>query len=742
MKMNPRILVVHPPYQDPAIGEAHVLGVLRNHGLAYDYHSMNQNAQALEDLLREGRYGLVGIGGLVTAYKDITDICKTVKALRPETKVVVGGRLVSSGSDALLTNMEADYYITGDADPGLPALAQAIQAGGSVSAVPNLGIRTHDGITWNAKAEEKPLVKFFPFIDEIYKIDGYFSQGPGNYPLVTCIGCVGYCNFCNPGYRTIRVRPIEDIIFELQRCRNDYGYDSFEVISNVFFPKKTDIHAFCKAYTASGLDMPWKAALRADYDLDVLQAMRDAGCQTVIFGLESADDTVLALMNKKITVRRFEAAITSAQKLGLRVASGIIIGNKGDTRASVQKTTEMIKQYSITCSGYNVLQVFPGTKLYDEALENGSITDEATYMYKKLYSLPILSKKFINFTTLSKNALKRLYLEENDKLITFYNNLMKASEINEEKNTVKCHFCQNEIQFSWPIFSFYKAYHCKKCFAEIFILAEQNKKYAEYLARLLDNMHQAKNICVVGDQRIANRIYSLAQQKKNKTKYTFLSPTQSHCFGRRAIRPQHGDFTAFDLIVAADVVFENVLPAILGHPTDGDPRIQPVIPEAFRKRFFAYNRAQIPDDPLRIFEKECFPFCFPEEMDALFPLVEAALAVTTAKRIGFFPFGHFAESIAARFQQREQCTLFAYDNYNRCHSKAAKLTVQPPARIRNDALDCLVILTPVVATMERLVVQATQVFGVPRERILTLADLFAWHFTASERDATTGKSAT
>ena len=66
-------------------------------------------------------------------------------------------------------------------------------------------------------------------------------------------------------------------------------------------------------------------------DAEVAEGMKRAGCIGVFFGIESGNDSVLGLMNKRISTAQAERAVSVAKAAGLKVGAFFIVGYPGES---------------------------------------------------------------------------------------------------------------------------------------------------------------------------------------------------------------------------------------------------------------------------------------------------------------------------------------------------------------------------------------------------------------------------
>ena len=97
--------------------------------------------------------------------------------------------------------------------------------------------------------------------------------------------------------------------------------------------------------------------------------MKAAGCTRLYFGIESGDDPMLELMNKKITTDQACRAVNAAHQAGLQVGAFFIIGYPGDTDDTVLKTLHFTTTLPLDYLGLSMPYPLPGTDLYKRTRE-------------------------------------------------------------------------------------------------------------------------------------------------------------------------------------------------------------------------------------------------------------------------------------------------------------------------------------------------------------------------------------
>jgi len=126
----------------------------------------------------------------------------------------------------------------------------------------------------------------------------------------------------------------------------------------------------------------WDCETRVDaVDQELLEKMRDAGCITVWFGVESGSEKILGKMHKKINRDQVREAFKMAQKAGMMTIGSAVLGFPGETEETAWETINFINSLNPDDVGFYIATPYPGTPMYDEVKKEGwlKITDFDKY---------------------------------------------------------------------------------------------------------------------------------------------------------------------------------------------------------------------------------------------------------------------------------------------------------------------------------------------------------------------------
>ena len=107
--------------------------------------------------------------------------------------------------------------------------------------------------------------------------------------------------------------------------------------------------------------------------------MRKAGCYSCGFALESGNQEILEMMNKKIEANAFYYTVKVLRDSGIICQTTVLFGYPIETKETIKETFDQCLKAGIYPS-IGFLMPLPSTGMYDYAKQNGFITDEDRYL--------------------------------------------------------------------------------------------------------------------------------------------------------------------------------------------------------------------------------------------------------------------------------------------------------------------------------------------------------------------------
>ena len=261
------------------------------------------------------------------------------------------------------------------------------------------------------------------FVKEFLDEKDYFFAA-ASYPeiqIFTGRGCPARCNFCvypqtMHGHQ-YRMRSAENVVSELEYIANSFP-NVKEIIfeDDTFTIQKERVIKICDLMIKKRLNQRfrWLCNARVNLDIETMKAMKKAGCHLIIPGIESGSQKILNNIKKGTTLEQIHEYIQNAKKVGLMVHACYMVGNKGETRETMQETLRLALELNTDTAQFYPLLPFPGTEAYSWAKQNGYIRGNYSDYIKEdgtinaLLELPELSgAEMVDFCDL---ARKKYYI--------------------------------------------------------------------------------------------------------------------------------------------------------------------------------------------------------------------------------------------------------------------------------------------------------------------------------------------
>jgi len=195
--------------------------------------------------------------------------------------------------------------------------------------------------------------------------------------IYTSLGCPFSCSFCcvnsifgKPG---IRYRSPENVISEIHLLTENYGVRNIKILDEIFVLNKAHVLAICDLIIGRGYELNIWAYARIDtIDEEILKNMKRAGFNWLAFGIEAGNQKVRDGAGKRGFDRdAIYKSVRMTQKAGIFAAGNYIFGLPDDDFDTMQETLEMAKELNCEYSNFYVAMAYPGSQLYENALQQG-----------------------------------------------------------------------------------------------------------------------------------------------------------------------------------------------------------------------------------------------------------------------------------------------------------------------------------------------------------------------------------
>ena len=196
----------------------------------------------------------------------------------------------------------------------------------------------------------------------------------------TSRGCPFRCDFCYNSAKSHHFvnRPIPDVLREIRQA----GTRHIMFIDDNFAGNPKWTKQLLRELMP--MKLKWQAAvsINAAKDPELLDMMRESGCQSLFIGFESINPESVQNVHKvQNSTKEYEHAIREIHKRGIMINGSFVFGLDGDTTETFDATVAWIVKNRIETVTSHILTPYPGTALYERMRDAGRITSKDLSLY-------------------------------------------------------------------------------------------------------------------------------------------------------------------------------------------------------------------------------------------------------------------------------------------------------------------------------------------------------------------------
>jgi radical SAM superfamily enzyme YgiQ (UPF0313 family) len=356
--------------------------------------------RTVEDLVRHHAPDIVGLSVMTFQRSTARRLIALIRAMRPETFIVVGGYDPSLAPEAWMDPaIGVDAIVRGEGELTFRDLVRALEARAPLAQVDGLYYRDRGGFR---QTRPRPVTSIengsiAPPRRESRVLTGYTFLGRQVDVLETSRGCTFDCSFCSiiaMRGRNFHRFPIPRVIDDIADARRRGARAIFIVDDNITL----DVERFrmlCEAIIAAGLtDIDYlvqgMTSAIAAHGETLAPLMQRAGFRYVFLGIENVLDDDLAFLKAgaknsarergRRTGNASIEAIDILHRHGMLVVGGLIVGNPDDTREAIAANLSFARKY-VDWPYIQHPTPYPGTPMTRDFVERGLVVNQRVEEY-------------------------------------------------------------------------------------------------------------------------------------------------------------------------------------------------------------------------------------------------------------------------------------------------------------------------------------------------------------------------
>jgi anaerobic magnesium-protoporphyrin IX monomethyl ester cyclase len=317
------------------------------------------------------------------------EIAKTVHS---EILTVTGGQHLSvSAHNSMVKYPEIDVIVRGEGEETFTELVRhATRNSHNFSQIRGLSYRHNGTIIHNTP---RPLIQDlntlpypgYHFVEDLLQKYHFAAMAGYNAPYALiegARGCTHKCTFCTQWRHwggVCRHKTPDRIAEEIEFCYQRYGSRFIWLTDDNFGAgNRANDLADELLKREIGDDLMLFLQWRCDdviHNRKVLPKLRKANLYWVMMGVESPKAATLKSFRKEIAADHALQAVKLLKTNGIFSHAMFVIGDRQDTRESIADLRAFANELDPDFAIFTALTPFPGTEIYDEALQNNWIED-------------------------------------------------------------------------------------------------------------------------------------------------------------------------------------------------------------------------------------------------------------------------------------------------------------------------------------------------------------------------------
>jgi len=338
----------------------------------------------LEPVLAAARqHELCVIHTSTPSFASDVQVAQAMKDANPALKIgFVGAKVAVQPAESLQQGAPIDFVARNEFDFTCIDVAE----GRDFAAIDGISYRDANGrLVHNKDRAILQDMDQLPFVSDVYKrdlrIEDYFI-GYLMHPYVSIYtgrGCKSRCTFClwpqTVGGHTYRVRSPGHVADEVRSIQRN-----FPQVREIFFDDDTFTDNLPRAEAIARelgkLGVTWSCNAKANVPRATLKVLKDNGLRLLLVGYESGNQQILHNIKKGMRIEVARQFTKDCHELGIKIHGTFILGLPGETKETIQETIRFATEINPHTMQVSLAAPYPGTFLYDQAVENGWLDAE------------------------------------------------------------------------------------------------------------------------------------------------------------------------------------------------------------------------------------------------------------------------------------------------------------------------------------------------------------------------------
>ena len=411
------LLIQSPSVEDHTKERVYPIGIVilatiaKKEGHSVTIIDMNleeDNYGAVKSRVEKENFDLIGISlrnidplanKNVSLVPPFLTVISMLRALTPQTKIIVGGTGFSLFPEELMELAKPDFGLIGEGEIAFPRILRSYP---DVPAdLPGFCYFDHNGVLHTNAPD--PTFDLKDYISPDYRLlppDRYadINQYVPAVGVETRRGCPLKCAYCSYPIlqgKKIRCRPVNDIVDEIEKLYREYGIRLFHLNDPVVNMPAEHLDGICREILRRGLKIQWTGFFRENaLTKENVALYAESGCNCFSLSPDGLSQKARDILKKDLSENDLLHAAKLIAETGICSLYHFMVNVPGDDEESIEESKRIIdeiyrihgKSKSLGYVVLNHIRLLPKTESARTAQAEGVLDDDQSLLYPIYYN--------------------------------------------------------------------------------------------------------------------------------------------------------------------------------------------------------------------------------------------------------------------------------------------------------------------------------------------------------------------
>jgi radical SAM superfamily enzyme YgiQ (UPF0313 family) len=366
-----------------SLGPGFLAAWLRRHGHEASLLriAMERPFEAIAAAVQREAPALIGVSITTRQWLRARDVLGALRRVI-NVPVIVGGLHPTFSPEEVLRHDGIDAVCLGEGEAALLEFVEALESGRPAADLRIANIWLKGGARPPLRNPIEPL-DALPFLAR-----DMLDERWGVRHLTTQRGCPFPCTFCaarmyDKLYASAdtssygRRRSHASVLAELAELRSQGPLNYVIFLDDTFTIHHRWVREFCQVYGRE-FAVPFSLNARVEtVSQSMLEQLAAAGCQHIIYGVESGSERVRGeIMQRHACNQRFRDVFRWTREAGIMATANYILGTPGESREEMAETIALHHELQPVDFGFFVFYPYPGTELFQLCQAKGYLPED------------------------------------------------------------------------------------------------------------------------------------------------------------------------------------------------------------------------------------------------------------------------------------------------------------------------------------------------------------------------------